>query len=81
MSGFGQRGTSPIKGLPEPQVDEVADVKSGYRPYQGSDMGYGQNGAVQVNKNNTQDKVAKEMERKRRSILIYGCEDMRSVIV
>jgi len=31
-------------------------------------------------KQNSQDKVAKEAERKRRSILLYGCEDMRSQI-
>ena len=31
-------------------------------------------------KQNSIDKVAKEAERKRRSNLIYGCEDMRSII-
>ena len=80
MSGIGRRGQSPIKGLPDPQVDEIAEMKGGYKPYQGSDVGYSHHGQA-ANKNNAQDKLAKELERKRRSILIYGCEDMRSVIV
>lgn len=72
----------PKDQLLDPIADDNYDAKAaGYNNQkfqENSDANYTNKGTT---KTGVQDKVAKEIERKRRSILIYGCEDMRSVIV